>query len=222
MPRTRRPAPIISGQPPVGASNIDGTSGGTGNNSDDAGPVILTIDPASLEGDSGGGNNPSGSDTGERKRRGRKPGSHNRTKTQDTISIEGLSTILFSSHLALSAMTRTPELMLDPDEAALLAKASMDVMSFYDNMKIAPQTVAWVGLISALGSVYGPRFVALRIKAKTKAPEPEPEIKPSTMGDATRPQTNIRTANGAPQPTQSGAKTVMTEFGLVTVGERPH
>jgi hypothetical protein len=69
--------------------------------------------------------------------------------------------------MALSAVTKTPELALDPDEAKELAKAAAEVQKHYDTV-IDPKTLAWVQLGMVAASVYGPRMIAVNIRLKNE------------------------------------------------------
>lgn len=224
MARPKRPAPFVAGNPTDPPVNIGGTDFSAGNSASLSADGILTIDPASLDGGSGTGNgNDSGDTAPVRGRRGRKPGSVNARKTKDTVSVAGLASILLSGHTMLAAITRTQEFLIEPDEADAIAKASAEVLSYYDNLKISNQAVAWFGLISAVGAVYGPRVIAFRLRNASN-PRPErPAPRASTAADASRPQTEIKTANGGQERHSEGPKIVdIPGFGPVTVGEKPH
>lgn len=101
-----------------------------------------------------------------RKRRGRKPGSKNAAKASASkADLAGLESILFSIHLALSAVAKTPELALDQAEAHELAKAAAAVQSFYSTV-IDPKIMAWGQLIIVAGSIYAPRLIAVSVRIK--------------------------------------------------------
>lgn len=105
--------------------------------------------------------------TGEpRKRRGRKPGSKNAAKSSTSkADLAGLESILFSIHLALAAVAKTPELALDQAEAHELAKAAATVQGFYSTV-IDPKIMAWGQLVIVAGSIYAPRVIAASMRIK--------------------------------------------------------
>lgn len=137
-----------------------------------AAPVVRPDDLAS--GDSSGNavaGNSGSSGTG--KRRGRKPGSTNKSKTkgENRLTASALEGIFFHAHLALAAITSTPELQLDRDEAKQLADAAAEVQSHYETRIIDPKTLAWINLGLTGAKLYGPRIVArgLRVKMEKQA-----------------------------------------------------
>jgi len=75
-------------------------------------------------------------------------------------NVEALTGVLFNVHLALAHVAKTPELMIDPKEAKMLADASAALMSEYGT-EIDPRAFAWGNFIAATGAVYGPRVLAI-------------------------------------------------------------
>jgi len=73
-------------------------------------------------------------------------------------------------HHAAATWTATPELEIDEDEATGVCKAGDDVLAFYNKIP-SPELQVWFGLIAALGMVYGPRVVAIRLRLKREAEE---------------------------------------------------
>jgi hypothetical protein len=61
----------------------------------------------------------------------------------------------------LATFTQHEELELEADEARKLAVAIDKVNSLYDFSVIPPSAMAWTQLVMALGSVYGPRAIAI-------------------------------------------------------------
>ena len=144
------------------------------------------IDPANIfdpggsssgsEGGSGhsGGGSDSGSGTGDApfgytksgRKRNRPVGSGKRapSRSQKSLSVapnvEALTGVLFNVHLALAHIAKTPELVIDPKEAKMLADASAALMSEY-GAEIDPRAFAWGNFIAATGAVYGPRVLAV-------------------------------------------------------------
>jgi len=126
------------------------------------------IDPETIGTDSGNSGTDSstpGSTGNTGKKRGRKPGSKNGTKAAavSKSDISGLENILFSVHLAISAIAKTPELALDQAEARELAKAAVAVQAHYETV-IDPKILAWGQLIVVMGGVYGPRAFAIKMR----------------------------------------------------------
>lgn len=68
------------------------------------------------------------------------------------------------AHTGFAAASKTPELELEESEADRLARALSTLSSYYPGAVISPKTMAWVGVISACGAVYGTRFTAIRIR----------------------------------------------------------
>lgn len=128
-----------------------------------------SVDPASL-----GGNDSAAGSGGSGKRRGRKPGSRNKsggsgkpaTKTTDSIA-----TMLYSVHMMGSMLLKTPEMMLSEVESSQLAKAIKDVSELYDVPFMDEKTLAWFNLAMVAGKVYGPRVIAAVNNNKKKPVE---------------------------------------------------
>jgi hypothetical protein len=68
----------------------------------------------------------------------------------------------------LAAITQTPELVLDKDEARKLSDAAAEVARQYA-VAFDPRKVAVVNLFATAGFIYGPRIVAWRQRRKNKA-----------------------------------------------------
>lgn len=136
-------------------------------------PGAVVIDPA----DVGGGSDDSSGGTGpgepEPRRRGRKPGSRNKPRSQKAgnLNPHGLELMLFSTHKMLASMTGAAELELDKDESAALAEAASAVARHYD-FELPEKTVDWYNLMTMCGAIYGPRIVTLFQKARGKTRTP--------------------------------------------------
>ena len=192
-------------KPSIGTTNESGHSGE---------PTF--IDPASAAGTNGSGGGSDGSaverdDTGVafdasihvspdkrnadgsfRRKRGRRAGSHKSTKKIHTnleSSIEGLTKGLAVFHMALAAATKTPELVLDEDEAKGLATATVNVLDQYD-IRPDPKIEAIAALIAVTAATYIPRAAAIKMRR-----EQEKEEKKGQAG--------IYGPNGFPQGTTS-------------------
>jgi hypothetical protein len=66
------------------------------------------------------------------------------------------------------------ELEIDNEEAKLMSDAVAEVASHY-NYVVDPKTMAWVGFIGVMGSIYGPRIAVYQMrKSMEKASKPAP------------------------------------------------
>jgi hypothetical protein len=83
-----------------------------------------------------------------------------RRTREDKETPEGIADVLYSCHYMLAKMCDSELLELDQDEAAKLGEAIARVNKLYSNRALSPKTVAWFKLLTALGTVYGPRAVA--------------------------------------------------------------
>lgn len=183
--RNQRTENATSGNP----ANVDGNE-----NPNDNVNGHPAVDPATAFGDgnaSGDGDSNNGG-TGEppRRKRGRPPGSKSRRsgETQDKIDLSGLESILLSIHTMLHAMTQAPEWALEPAEAKSLADATSRVARHYEIAGLDQKTVDWGNLFVALGSVYGSRVFAFRLRKQGERgtqPRPAPRVvNPATDANA--------------------------------------
>lgn len=125
-----------------------------------------------------------------RKRRGRPPGSRNRTyaaeeKTPSNL-IANLESILLSIHFMGAALLKTPELELSEVEAKKLSDALKNVAKHY-TVNLDPKKLALVELSTTMVGVYGPRAIAI-YKRGTPRPARSPVVE-MTPKDA-QPKTN--------------------------------
>lgn len=102
-----------------------------------------------------------------RRKRGRKPGSGNRSSRQadNSTSVEALSRILAIVHLGIASATKTPELSLDESEAESLAKATANVLEQFD-IRPDPKIEAVVGLVTTASVIYGSKYYMIRQRKK--------------------------------------------------------
>lgn len=161
-----------SGATDNASSGVDDSfAGGTDNATTSSffGDGNTTIDPVAIEQAGGGGEPIAGAtETGEpKRRRGRKPGSKNRASSTSprNISAEGIERLLLSIHAGISTITKTPELMLEKEEANNLAVCTANVARHYD-LGQTEKAMDWTSLFIALGAVYGTRVIAISIKKK--------------------------------------------------------
>lgn len=123
---------------------------------------------------------------GPQKRRGRPPGSRNKTSGVP-LDLGGIEAILLSVHSALAVLLKNPKLNLTEDEAKQLAKASANVARHYD-IPVTAKVMDWTTLIVVCASIYPSRFKKDKtIKDKDKTPEEPktqiqttPELDPGT------------------------------------------
>jgi hypothetical protein len=86
------------------------------------------------------------------RRRGRPKGARN---SRDTKSLQNIETMLLAVHAMAAMYVGIPELKLDKDDAKTLAEALANVGQ-YHHVKLDGRTGAYLGLLFAVGKVYGP------------------------------------------------------------------
>lgn len=163
---SRRKSVLASGsaiivEPVAGARNeTPGTAddSGDGNPAADSAGIGAPIDPASVAASNG--------DFTERKRRGRPPGSGNKTKSVPA-GISGIEKTLFGIHQMLGAII-APELALGEDDAHQMADAISAVNRHYQIRMFDAKTQDWLNLIMVAGAMYGSRVVAIRERVKVQ------------------------------------------------------
>lgn len=161
--RTEELAPAVSESTP----DIDdgSISDGGGDDSGDA------IEPASI---------PDNGDAGTRRRkprsdRGTRRGGRTSRRTQGEDA-KDLTAILYSLHVMAAALTKVEELALTEQEAEQLAVAIARVNEVYGNVVLPEKVVVWINLAMAMGTVYGPRFIAYNIRKKKEPKTIDGEI----------------------------------------------
>lgn len=183
--------PVPSGSPTgTGERNAQPNAVGTESGTSDG---VRIVDP----GNDSGGNAPGGdapygytADGRPRAKPGRKPGSgtagprtasapSGRTKTA-AKSTDGLERLLYSVHM-MAAAKFAPELAIDKPEAQMLARAITDVQEHY-GFDVGPEATLWINLVTALGTVYGPRAVAITMRRRKQKKEsgPQPQTQQKT------------------------------------------
>jgi hypothetical protein len=146
----------------------------------------IIIEPSTLGGNASG-SAASGNSTG--KRRGRKPGSRNRStkSTNAQIDLNGLEFILLSAHEMLAGITKTPELELDGEEGKKLALSIGNVARHYD-MTMSAKAMDWTAFFMTIGALYGSRLAAIRMRRMME----RKEAVDGTVRNATRPAATAR------------------------------
>lgn len=147
--------------------NIDSITDGNGDNTEsdtigDSGSIgTVTIEPEQLdEFIASGGSGDNSTDSGTRKRRGRKPGSKNRTASKKAeVTLEPL---LMMAHTWASVLLKTPELALEQSEAKQLSDAYSVFCEHHEVPVISPKRMSEINMVAAICMVYGPRVIAAR------------------------------------------------------------
>lgn len=139
------------------ATATSGSGDGSGDNAGDADEYVRDA----------AGNIKRNKDGSPRKRRGRKPGSGNsaasgssaQSKAKAKLSVSGIESLLIGIHLSLAAGLRTPEIALEADESAPLAKAIAEVAQYYPMPDMTEKAIAWGALIMIVGKTYIPKYM---------------------------------------------------------------
>ena len=97
-------------------------------------------------------------------KRGRKPGSASKRSER---SLEQIRNLLIQTHFMIAGLTGFQEMMIDEKESALLADALAGVSDYY-KIKLDGKSGAVMGLIYAIGIVYGPRAITIGIKLRNQ------------------------------------------------------
>lgn len=120
--------------------------------------AIPTIEPSTIPGNASDG----------APRRGRRPGSRNASSnTKPDRKKEGkqdLTILLMGLHSMGAAFSKIPELELSEKEAKILGDSIQTVNDLYGGYMIPEKAQAWMNLAMAAGSIYGPRFMAHKIR----------------------------------------------------------
>lgn len=140
----------------------------------DGGDGVIRIDPADIDAAAGSetasvgtrpGYGPNGrklrKDGTERAARGGGGGNASGTTTpKTTFPVEAMSGTILGMHAILSTVLKTPELALDPREAAQLGAALANLQQFYP-VSVTAKALAWANLLTAGGMIYGTRIAAI-------------------------------------------------------------
>lgn len=123
-------------------------------------------------------------DTTGKRGRGRPRGSKTGTGTSNKAAKEtanDLSGILLSLHMMGAAFLKVEELELDEAEAARLGKAVQKVNELYGGFILTEKQQAWANLSMAAAAIYGPRFMAYKLRMKAEAAK-QPVVIDAPMG----------------------------------------
>lgn len=165
-----------SGEPNGDAGSSDTTTSfdlGTpapflGGNDGDSGGPNGGIGGAEFDPDIHIGRDKLNADGSYRRKRGRKSGAtaaRSRSKADNQASIDGLTRVLSILHVGLASVSKTPELVLQDDEATMLAASTARVLEEFD-IRPDPKIEAIIGLVTACGIVYGPRVYMITERKK--------------------------------------------------------
>lgn len=122
------------------------------------------------------------------RRRGRPPGSRNRTAAAEKETpnlIQDFESLLLSVHFMGAKILSIPEMEIDEEESKKLSKAIKNVAKHYA-VNIDPKKLAWAELVAAAGGIYVPRFIAAS-KRQPKQPGPQ-LVKEAPKSNAPGPQ----------------------------------
>lgn len=143
---------------------------GVGGTTEETGPAVF--DPAAFRAADASDAASSPADTADTadapswgRRRGGKKGPRKAAKA------ENLEALLLSIHGMLAAFTGVEELGLAEEESKKLSEAIARVQKLYDYKWISDEAAAWGNLVIAAGGIYGPRYMAIRLRQKREAEE---------------------------------------------------
>ena len=80
------------------------------------------------------------------------------------LEVEALAKNLQAIHDLAALATGLPILSIEDKEAKSMATAVSNLAAQYD-MVLDPRTVAWVNLLGVMASIYGPRFLMIKMAA---------------------------------------------------------
>jgi hypothetical protein len=140
-----------------------------------------------------------------RRKRGRKS-SGNSAKSKAHVQADIKETAVFLTqglmlfHTSIAAMTATPEMVLEEDEAKAVSESALTLAAMYD-ITPDPKLQAMMNFAIIMGTTYGTRIIAIRARKSQE----RKEKKPGTAG--------VYSAEGEPMGTTE-YKTENTEWPL--------
>lgn len=180
-------------------------------------PLISPLDfgtggTTSLDSGSGG--------TGTR-RRGRPPGSKNRTgdaaapsQISDNLILSNIEDVLVSLHFMGAKFLDVPEIELSAEESRKLTRAIKNVAQHY-RYSVDPKKLALFQLLAVSGGVYGPRLMAIyRKKIASETPAAKPAPVPIDTRKAANGPVPVPTAPPVMAPRRSGGPVEMSPSQL--------
>lgn len=170
---------LAGGSPGAGHGGLEvvaaelGIERGSGNDEFEPASADILGGGSVGSGGSGDGNSDGSGDGEPRRRRGRPPGGGRtngsgggRAKSRpDKDSVATLSRLLLLVHVGISGLTKTPELVLEPSEADMLAKPLSQIMDEF-GIKPDPRFELALSMIAATSMVYGPRVFNIQKRLK--------------------------------------------------------
>lgn len=147
----------------------DGNGGGSdGGNGDGNGGNV--VDPSSIDPPKRGrgrprksdGNEPAGKSGNSGKPIGAARAAAAKTQKTAAVSVDALAFIVNMVGGFIAAKTRQELLALDEAEARVIAEAGANVAKHY-NIPVNEKTAAWIGLVTAVGTIYGSKIAAIKL-----------------------------------------------------------
>lgn len=84
----------------------------------------------------------------------------------------------------LANMSGVEELLLSNEEAEQLADAAKRVEALYRADWLSEEAAAWINLVMVAGSVYGPRYIAIRARQRREESKGPITIEPLSVAAA--------------------------------------
>lgn len=100
------------------------------------------------------------------------------TRAKVPSSLDILSGIFLSLTNSVAAIKSVPEMEFDENEARLLAKASTDLLSYYQIAPTEAQLI-WGAFFSAWGTAVVPRVLAYGVRTRREKKEAKPQTPPA-------------------------------------------
>lgn len=154
-------------------TNTDNVGGDTDSESNEIhGSVgVVEIDPAEFDAELAdtGTASGDGDDSGTRKRRRRSDAGTSRTiggrGRKSKASPPSVDAVVLL-HTMASVMLKTPELMLEKDEAQKLCDGLFELQKHFDIPVPSEKTIAIGAMVAVAGQVYGTRIMAINMRKK--------------------------------------------------------
>lgn len=106
------------------------------------------------------------------------PGNSQSTKTgkESKVALTVSAEVIENIHLLAAKFSGIEYLKLDKDECDELAKALIQLQTFYPAVDVPAKAMAWMGLLMVVGKVYGPRVILMMDMQKKQPPPGHPTI----------------------------------------------
>lgn len=147
----------------------DGDGGGD-NSGNSAGNVI---DPSAVEPPKRGRGRPKSTGGTDKSGSAGKPAgtvraSVAKVKTSPAVSVDALNFIINMIGGFVAAKTKQEALTLDDAESRVIAEAAANVAKHY-NIPVNEKTAAWIGLATAVGTIYGAKIAVIKMNKSLQA-----------------------------------------------------